>query len=98
MPARREFSDADVVQLREYLLKGGFMWSDDFWGSRAWAVWEQQIGRVLPPERFPIVDIPVDARDVSDDLQREAHPPGAGDQPVAQRRRAHPSAELTARS
>ena len=54
-----EFTDADVVQLREYLLKGGFMWSDDFWGSRAWAVWEQEIGRVLPPERFPIVDIPV---------------------------------------
>ena len=54
-----QFSDADVAQLREYLLKGGFMWSDDFWGSRAWAVWEQEIGRVLPPERFPIVDIPV---------------------------------------
>ena len=54
-----EFSDADVVRLREYLLKGGFMWSDDFWGSRAWAVWAHEIGRVLPPERFPIVDIPV---------------------------------------
>ena len=54
-----EFTDADVIQLREYLLKGGFMWSDDFWGSRAWAIWEQEIGRVLPPDRFPIVDIPV---------------------------------------
>jgi hypothetical protein len=54
-----EFSDADVLQLREYLLKGGFMWSDDFWGSRAWAVWQHEIGRVLPPERYPIVDIPV---------------------------------------
>jgi hypothetical protein len=54
-----EFSDEDVVHLREYLLKGGFMWSDDFWGSRAWAVWEREIGRVLPPDRFPIVDIPV---------------------------------------
>ena len=54
-----EFTHQDVAQLREYLLKGGFMWSDDFWGSRAWAVWEQEIGRVLPPERFPIVDIPV---------------------------------------
>ena len=47
----------DVAQLREYLLKGGFMWSDDFWGSRAWAVWEKQIGRVLPPQQYPIVDI-----------------------------------------
>ena len=54
-----EFTNEDVAQLREYLLKGGFMWSDDFWGSRAWSVWEKEIGRVLPPERFPIVDIPV---------------------------------------
>jgi len=54
-----QFSESDVAQLRSYLLKGGFMWSDDFWGSRAWAVWEHEIGRVLPPERFPIVDIPV---------------------------------------
>jgi len=54
-----QFNEGDVAQLRSYLLKGGFMWSDDFWGSRAWAVWEHEIGRVLPPERFPIVDIPV---------------------------------------
>ena len=53
------FSDDDVLQLREYLLKGGFLWSDDFWGSRAWRVWESEIGRMLPSERYPIVDIPV---------------------------------------
>ena len=53
------FSDDEVTQLREYLLKGGFMWSDDFWGSRAWSVWKQEIERVLPAERYPIVDIPV---------------------------------------
>ncbi len=54
-----EFSGADVEQLREYFLKGGFMWSDDFWGSAAWENWETQIGKVLPPGRFPIVDLPV---------------------------------------
>ena len=53
------FTDEDIVQLRDYLVKGGFMWSDDFWGSRAWEVWEREIGRVLPPSRYPIVDIPV---------------------------------------
>ena len=53
------FSGDDVLQLREYLLKGGFLWSDDFWGTRAWRVWESEIGRVLPAERYPIVDIPV---------------------------------------
>ena len=77
------FSDADVEQLREYLQKGGFMWSDDFWGDARVGNWEEQIGRVLPPGAIPIVDIPVDPHDVSDRLQREANPAGAGDQSVA---------------
>jgi hypothetical protein len=53
------FSVEDVEQLRLYLQKGGFMWSDDFWGSRAWSNWQNEIGRVLPPGEYPIVDIPV---------------------------------------
>ena len=53
------FTEEDVQQLRRYLQKGGFMWSDDFWGSRAWSVWEREIGRVLPPEKYPIVELPV---------------------------------------
>jgi hypothetical protein len=51
-----EFSAEEVPRLRDYLLKGGFFWVDDFWGSRAWAQWSAQIGRVLP--EFPIVDVP----------------------------------------
>ncbi len=53
------FSDEDVRQLRLYLQKGGFMWADDFWGSRAWSVWEREISRVLPADKYPIVEIPV---------------------------------------
>ena len=30
------FSNVEVARLREYLLKGGFLWVDDFWGTRAW--------------------------------------------------------------
>jgi Domain of unknown function (DUF4159) len=44
--------------LRQYLLKGGFLWVDDFWGDRAWANWESQIGKALPPSEYPIVDLP----------------------------------------
>ena len=47
-------SDAEVRRLREYLLKGGFLWVDDFWGTPAWDQWSEQIARVLP--EFPIVD------------------------------------------
>jgi hypothetical protein len=48
-----------VVRLRAFLLKGGFLWVDDFWGSYAWDNWVQQISRILPPARFPIVDVPM---------------------------------------
>ncbi len=53
-----EFSDEEVLRLREYLLKGGFIWVDDSWGSYAWAQWVSQISRVLRPGEHPIVDIP----------------------------------------
>ena len=40
-----------------YLLKGGFLWVDDFWGSYAWADWVAEIGRVLPAGEYPIQDL-----------------------------------------
>ena len=49
--------DEEVPMLREYLLKGGFLWVDDFWGTEAWNQWAQEIGKVLPPEEYPIEDI-----------------------------------------
>jgi hypothetical protein len=48
----------DVEQLRRYLQKGGFIWNDDFWGSEAWNQWVSEISKVLPPTKYPIVDIP----------------------------------------
>ena len=33
------FSPREVEALRAYLMKGGFLWVDDFWGSYAWADW-----------------------------------------------------------
>jgi hypothetical protein len=52
-------SEEEVRKLREYLLKGGFLWVDDYWGEWAWEQWVQQIGRVLPPGEYPIVDLPI---------------------------------------
>ena len=51
---------AEAVRLREYLLKGGFLWVDDFSGPRAWEHWISEIGRVLPPSQYPIRDVPLD--------------------------------------
>jgi hypothetical protein len=42
------FSDAEAYALREFLLKGGFLWADDFWGDGSWNQWISEISRVLP--------------------------------------------------
>ena len=58
-PQTLRFEDQEIEPLRRFFLKGGFLWVDDFWGSYAWENWAAEIGRVLPPSEFPIVDIPV---------------------------------------
>ena len=50
----------EAVRLREYLLKGGFLWVDDFWGPLAWEQWTREFSKVLPSEQFPIEDVSLD--------------------------------------
>ena len=54
------FTGEEVQRLRAYLRKGGFLWVDDFWGSLAWEHWISEIGKVLPPEQYPVFDVPLD--------------------------------------
>jgi len=49
-------SEQDAGQLREYLLRGGFLVVDDFHGEYEWAIFTESIHRVLP--EGVIVDIP----------------------------------------
>jgi hypothetical protein len=51
---------AEQEGLRAYLLRGGFLLVDDFWGDYAWENWQVEISQVLPPEEYPMVDIPLD--------------------------------------
>jgi hypothetical protein len=53
-------SPEEATGLREYLLKGGFLWADDFWGSYAWEHWATEIEKVLPRHEYPIQDLPRD--------------------------------------
>ena len=48
--------DADAANLREYLLRGGFLLVDDFWGTYQWEDFESSMIRVFPDR--PIVEIP----------------------------------------
>jgi len=50
------FNDEDATRLRAYLLKGGFLWVDDFWGTPAWQQWSMQIHKAIPDAL--IFDIP----------------------------------------
>ena len=49
----------EAAALRDYLLKGGFLWADDFWGERAWAVWAGELAKALPPPH-QIVELELD--------------------------------------
>ena len=56
-PGRLEFSDEEVSILRNYLLNGGFLMVDDFWGEVQWQNFYEQIKRVFPeyePKELPM--------------------------------------------
>ncbi len=59
-PGSVGFSDADAVALRAYLLKGGFLWADDYWGPWAWRDFAGEIAKVLPPADYPIRELTPD--------------------------------------
>ncbi|HVY79505.1 MAG TPA: DUF4159 domain-containing protein [Steroidobacteraceae bacterium] len=50
-----ELSDEEIARLREYLLRGGFLMADDYWGEDERAVFEATMFRVFPDR--PIVEI-----------------------------------------
>lgn len=41
-------TDAETARLREYLLRGGFIVVDDFWGEEQWDIFAETMQRVLP--------------------------------------------------
>ena len=49
--------DDGVANLREYLLKGGFLIFDDFEGEAQWGNMAAQMARVLPEQRFIEIDV-----------------------------------------
>jgi hypothetical protein len=51
-----QLTDTQVMQMRDFLDRGGFFMCDDFHGSREWAVFIESMQRVFPDR--PIVDIP----------------------------------------
>ncbi len=52
-----ELTEEQAARLREYLLRGGFMHVDDFWGGREWAQFARQMRKVFPERQ--IQDLPL---------------------------------------
>jgi hypothetical protein len=48
-------NDAQAAKLRDYLLRGGFLMTDDFHGTYEWEVFMESMRRVFPDR--PVVDI-----------------------------------------
>jgi hypothetical protein len=55
-----QLTPQEITNLREYLLKGGFLWADDFWGTEAWEWWASVMHEVLPPAEYPIIELTPD--------------------------------------
>ena len=56
---RASFTPEEGAALRAYFRKGGFMWADDAWGSRAWEHWLAELRKILPAADYPLVDLPL---------------------------------------
>lgn len=50
-------TDAETRRLREYLQRGGFLVTDDFWGPEQWDVFQQTMERVLPGHAISDIDM-----------------------------------------
>jgi hypothetical protein len=50
-----DLSDKDAAKIRDYLLRGGFIMTDDFHGTYEWDVFLQGVTKVFPEK--PIVDL-----------------------------------------
>jgi hypothetical protein len=55
-PGYLELSNDEAQKLREYVLRGGFLFLDDFWGEYEWENVQEQMQRVFP--EYKIEDLP----------------------------------------
>jgi hypothetical protein len=57
-PGALSLRDEEVAILRRYLLNGGFLMVDDFWGEWQWEGMAEQMRRVFPERQF--ADLPLE--------------------------------------
>ena len=70
-----KLTEAQAEKLREYLLRGGFLMLDDFWGTEEWGRFEESMKRVFPDR--PMVEIEDKDADLPHRLRSRRALPGA---------------------
>ncbi|HEY7673026.1 MAG TPA: DUF4159 domain-containing protein [Gammaproteobacteria bacterium] len=50
-----ELTDEQAATLRAYLLRGGFLFCDSFYGTRNWIIFQESVQRIFPDR--PIIDV-----------------------------------------
>jgi len=71
-----DLSEGEIVRLREYLLRGGFLMTDDFYGPDAWEVFRESMQRVFPERSIVEIDENHEAMHVLYDVDQRTQIPG----------------------
>jgi len=56
-PGSLYLADDEAEALRKYLLNGGFLWLDDFWGEYEWQNMASQLEKTLPGRKWVELDL-----------------------------------------
>jgi hypothetical protein len=56
-PGFMELSPEQAARLREYIMRGGFIFLDDFWGEYEWQNVQEQFQKIVP--EYEIKDLPL---------------------------------------
>ncbi|MFK7767633.1 MAG: DUF4159 domain-containing protein [Mariniblastus sp.] len=77
-PGNLQFSEEEVVALRRYLNKGGFLMVDDFWGEYEWENFAMEMKRVFPDRDAEEVPLEHEIFHIVYDLKKKPQIPSIG--------------------
>jgi hypothetical protein len=73
-----DITDEEANTLREYMLNGGFIMVDDFWGSREWDGWMKAYKKIFPDRMMKELTIEHDIFHIVFDIKKIQQIPGIG--------------------
>jgi hypothetical protein len=73
------FDPQEAARIREYLLRGGFFYADDFWGRAERENFEEQMRKVFPERQMEVLPLTHEIFHTFFDIERLEQVPGQGD-------------------